>query len=270
LEQSVQPSDNPFRIGRPLVIPHAGGDGLFPENTIFAYEQSRAIGGDVIDADVFLTADGIPVAFHDSTLDRTTNGNGRVQDHTYAELATLDAGWDFERQGEFPFRGQGIGIPTIESVLTAFPDMLITLDLKDQRIDVVDPLCSLMRRLGTETVYVGIDTDQQVERFREVCPEVRTSGTDAERQAMRVAREANDTNFATNQLVSQPRFRADDGTPRVTPETLAFSHSLDIAVLTYVVDDPDDMADLIEMGIDGIYTRRPDLLVALLTELDLW
>ena len=46
------PTGNPFRIGRPLVIPHAGGDGMFPENTLYAYEHSIEIGGDVIDADV--------------------------------------------------------------------------------------------------------------------------------------------------------------------------------------------------------------------------
>lgn len=48
----VTPIGNPFRIGRPLAIPHAGGDGLFSENTLYAYEHSIEIGGDVIDADV--------------------------------------------------------------------------------------------------------------------------------------------------------------------------------------------------------------------------
>src|SRR4051794_34313701 len=73
-----QASSNPFRIGRPLVIPHGGGDALFPEDTLYAYQHSRALGGDVIDADVQFSADDVPIAFHDETLERTTNGSGAV------------------------------------------------------------------------------------------------------------------------------------------------------------------------------------------------
>ncbi len=255
-------SDNPFRIGRPLVIPHAGGDGLYPENTLYAYERSMAMGGDVIDADVSITADRVPIAFHDASLDRTTDGSGSVYDKTYAELATLDAGWAFERDDDHPFRGLDITIPTIESILLQYPDTLVTLDLKDQRIGSVEPVCSLLVRLGrTHDVYVGVDTDEQVELFRTLCPMVRTSGTSAERAATRAARDANDTSFVTNQLVSQPAFVADDGTRRITTAFLDFAHRHDVAVLTWVVDDPDDLQDLIEMGVDGIYTRRPDLMV---------
>ena len=267
-EVEVTATGNPFRIGRPLVIPHAGGDGLFPENTLYAYEHSIEMGGDVIDADVFLTADGVPIAFHDSTLERTTNGTGLVHDKSYAELAALDAAWNFERDGQYPFRGTGIAIPTIEAILRRFPHTLVTLDLKDLRTEAVEPLCTLLRLLGRTTdVYVGVDTNEQVMLFRELCPEVHTSGTDAERRAMRTARDAGDTTFVTNQLVGQPAFLADNGTKRISSDYLAYSHSKGIAVLTWVVDDPQDMTDLIKMGIDGIYTRRPDVMVKLLHDM---
>ncbi len=262
------PTGNPFRIGRPLVIPHAGGDGLFPENTLYAYEHSMEMGGDVIDADVSLTADGVPIAFHDSTLERTTNGTGPVQDKSYAELETLDAAWNFERDGQYPLRNKGIAVPTIEAILRMFPHTLVTLDLKDLRTEAVAPLCTLLRSLGRTTdVYVGVDTNEQVMLFRELCPKVHTSGTDAERRAMRAAREAGDTTFVTNQLVGQPAFLADDGTKRISSDYLAYSHSKGIAVLTWVVDDPKDMTDLIKMGVDGIYTRRPDVMVKLLHDM---
>ena len=262
------PTGNPFRIGRPLVIPHAGGDGLFPENTLYAYEHSIEMGGDVIDADVSLTADDVPIAFHDRTLERTTNGTGSVNDKPYAELATLDAAWNFERDGQYPLRGTGITIPTIESILRRFPHTLVTLDLKDLRTEAVAPLCRLLRLLDRTTdVYIGVDTNEQVMLFRGLCPEVHTSGTDAERRAMRAARDAGDTTFVTKQLVGQPAFLADDGTKRISSDFLAYSHSKGIAVLTWVVDDPKDMTDLIKMGIDGIYTRRPDVMVKLLHDM---
>lgn len=258
-------SKNPFRIGRPLVIPHAGGDGQYPEDTMVAWENSMAAGGDVVDIDVSMSSDGVLIAFHDSTLNRTTNGTGRVSSKTYAELATLDAGWNFKRKGDFPFRNKNVRIPTVESVLKRFPKSLVTLDLKDASVASATRLCGLLVRLRrADTVYVGVDYAEQVLEFRRSCPEIRTSGTDAERRAMRAAREAGDKNFVTHQLVSQPSYRADDGTKRVTPKTLEFSHSKNIAVLTWVVDDEKGLTDLIDMGIDGIYTRRPDLMIKIL------
>jgi glycerophosphoryl diester phosphodiesterase len=243
---------------------------MFPEDTLYAYEHSIALGGDVVDADVNTTSDGIPVAFHDPTLSRTTNGTGNVEDMTYAELMPLDAGYMFKVNGQYPFRDKGITIPTIESLLEHFPHTLVTLDLKDLRTSAVAPLCSLLERLGrTRDVYIGVDATAQVDLFRQTCPEVRTSGTDADRQAMRTARATNDASFTTNQLVSQPQFIGSDGTPRVTADVLAFSHSHDIAVLTWVVDDPAEMTELIKLGVDGIYTRRPDLMAAILHKMGL-
>ncbi len=64
--------------------------------------------------------------------------------------------------------------------------------------------------------------------------------------------------------MSQPRFKADNGSRRVTAESLAFSHRMGTAVLTWVVDDPKDMEELVDLGVDGIYTRRPDLLFGIL------
>jgi glycerophosphoryl diester phosphodiesterase len=260
---------NPFRIGRTLVIPHGGGDGLFPENTLYAYEKSQALGGDVIDLDVFMTADKVLIAMHDGTLDRTTNGRGRVSQTAYPVIAKLDAGWNFKKNNTFPFRKKGLKVPTIESVLKRFPVTPATLDLKDQRVQIVGPICTLLRTLKrTSDVYVGVDTVEQVLAFRSKCPEVSTSGTDAERRAMRAARDANDSSFTTKQLVGQPRYVADDGTKRITADYLAFSHAKGIAVLTWVVDDPKDMAELVNLGVDGIYTRRPDLLVQVLKDLN--
>ena len=252
---------NPFRTGKTLVIPHAGGDGMYPENTMYAYEHSLAAGGQVIDLDVQGTADGQLVAMHDSTVDRTTNGTGRVREMTLVELQRLDAGWSFSARGE-SFRGRGLTIPTIKEVLQRFPDVLATLDLKDQRVEVVAAVCNLVKALDREdSIYVGVDTTEQVMEFRRLCPTLRTSGTSEERQAARAVRERADTTYRSPQTVSQPSYLADDGTPRVTAESIASAHSRNVAVLTWVIDDPDVMRQLVEMGVDGIYTRRPDLLL---------
>ena len=258
---------NPFRTGRTLVIAHSGGDALFPENTLLAYERSTALGSEVIDIDVQTTADNVLVALHDPTVDRTTNATGSIRKLRWSAVAKLDAGYRFTSGKTFPFRKKGVTIPTIEAVLRRFPNSLVTLDLKDQRPAIAKPVCELITRLNrVKTVYVGSDSNEQVVEFRSICPELRTSGTSDERQLMRAARESGDTTFQTRQLVSQPPFIGSDGRKRVTAETLAFSHALNIAVLTWVVDDPDDMRALIDLEVDGIYTRRPDLLAKLVKE----
>ncbi len=263
--QSNQP--NPFRVGHTLIIPHGGGDGLFPEDTLLAYEGSTALGGEVIDIDIQTSKDGVPVAIHDATLERTTNGKGNVTSFTAAQLAKLDAGYNFRANGRYPFRHRGIGVPTLEQVLRRYPKMLATLDLKDLSVAAVTPVCDVLRRLKrTENVYVGVDTDEQVVEFRRRCPEVRTSGTSAERKATRAARDANDETFVTHQLVGQPEYIAKDGTKRITAQYLAFAHAHGIAVLTWVVDDPKELRALIDLGVDGIYTRRPDVMAAVAKE----
>ncbi len=258
---------NPFRTGRTLIIAHAGGDALFPENTLYAYQRSAALGSEVVDIDVQMTADNVLIALHDYTLDRTTNGTGSVHSKKWSQVNAYDAGYRFKQGATFPFRGKGLTIPTIESVLNAFPESLVTLDLKDQRTLLVKPVCALITKLGrTETVYVGSDSNDQVVAFRKSCPQLHTSGTSAERTLMRAARESGDTNFVTRQLVSQPRYIGENGQPRVTSETLTFSHALNIAVLTWVVDDPAQMRVLVKLGVDGIYTRRPDVLARVINE----
>jgi glycerophosphoryl diester phosphodiesterase len=261
-EPSAGVDGNPFRIGRALVIPHAGGDGMYPEDTLYAYEHSIALGGDVVDIDVWVAKDGVPVAIHDATVDRTTNGSGDVATLTSSQLAALDAGYHFERDGAYPYRGKGIGVPTVEAILRRFPETLVTIDMKDTRASSAQPVCDLLTRLDrTDDVYVGSDTDQQVAAFRTVCPGLHTSGTSEERRVARAAREAGDTTFRSRQLVGQPGYLADDGTPRVTAATLEFAHRSNTAILTWVVDDPVAIAGLIDIGIDGIYTRRPDVMI---------
>ncbi len=139
--------------------------------------------------------------------------------------------------------------------------------MKDQRTSVATSLCKLLTKLDRgSTVYVGLDVTAQVAVFRKSCPAIHTSGTSEDRRVARAARDAGDKKFRSNQLVSQPPFRGSDGRKRVTKESLAFAHQSNTAVLTWVVDNPKDMAELIDLGVDGIYTRRPKVLVKLLKD----
>ncbi len=260
------PAINPFLTGHTLVIPHGGGDGLYPENTMLAYDKTMAMGADVVDVDVSMSSDGVLIAFHDATLAPSTNGTGRVIATPLVELQKVDAGWSFTGPGgTHPFRGKGVRIPTLESIVRKFPHALLSLDLKNESMAMIKPTCALLHSMNRRTdVFVGSNSDAQILAFRKACPDVSTSATMVDVYASRDARANNDASFKPVSLVDQPPFRADDGTELVTRDSLAFAHGKGIAILTWVVDDPKDMKRLISWGVDGIYTRRPDVLIAVL------
>ncbi len=95
---------------------------MWPENTLFALQEAEKIGADLSEIDIHMSKDGVLVAIHDETVDRTTNDKGLVQDLTLAELKKLDAGyhWTNDEGRTFPFRGQGIKIPSLNEIFSAF------------------------------------------------------------------------------------------------------------------------------------------------------
>lgn len=106
------PKNRWLQATRPLIIGHRGASGDAPENTLAAFRLAHEQGADGIEYDVHLAADGVPVVIHDATLERTTNGMGRVAQYTSAELAQHDA-------------GDGEGIPTLDAVLAEFGDQFL-------------------------------------------------------------------------------------------------------------------------------------------------
>ena len=119
-----------FDTHRPQVFAHRGGAHLGPENTIAAFDGGMKTGADGLELDVHLSADGVVVVHHDSTLDRTTNTVGPIADRTADELAQVDAGYRFERAGAFPFRGLGIGVPRLSDVLGRYRGTPIIVEIK--------------------------------------------------------------------------------------------------------------------------------------------
>lgn len=124
---------------RPLVIAHRGGAGLAPENTLVAFQKALNLGVDVLEFDVQMTKDGHLVVIHDETVDRTTNGEGKVAQLTLEELKSLDAGYRYKDiRGHYIYRGQGVTIPTVEEVFQEFPDALFNIELKTNSDDEED------------------------------------------------------------------------------------------------------------------------------------
>lgn len=129
----------PFMIatGEPaLVIAHRGGKRLRPENTLEAFDHAVAIGVDVLEMDVAITADSVLVTIHDLDIDRTCEAGGKVIDYTFAELQQFNFGYEFEdSSGAYPYRGNPVRIPSIEQVIERYQYELLMIEIKDQGAD---------------------------------------------------------------------------------------------------------------------------------------
>ena len=129
----------PTPSGWPINFAHRGGAKVVPENTIEGFREGFAMGGGVVECDVHASADGVIVVIHDDVVDRTTDGTGPVVEKTFAELQSLDAGYRFTTDGrDFPWRGKGLKIPTLEALYTAFPQAPFNIEIKGERAGVED------------------------------------------------------------------------------------------------------------------------------------
>jgi len=169
-----------------LVIAHRGNSMHAPENTMESFRQGLALGADGLEFDVQLSADGVAVVMHDPALDRTTDGTGPLADRSLAELRTLDAGYRFTRDGgrTYPYRGRGIGIPTLDEALAAFPDTPCIIEVKAPA--VTEALVAALERHGARgRVVVGSFSDEAHARLRGRGLHITASRPDVERLYLR-------------------------------------------------------------------------------------
>jgi len=248
---------------RPVVYAHRGGAGLAPENTMTAFDTGLAAGADGIELDVRLALDGVAVVIHDPTVDRTTDAAGPVDARTAGELAGLDAGCRFAVDGAYPFRGRGIGVPSLRAVLDRHRGVAVIIELKspDPRLAkaVVDDIHAV-GALGRATV--GSFQKGALEAVRALDPAIRTG---ADMDDVRTGLAAT----SGRGLLSRPGFEVFQvpevyaGTRVVTPEFIDRAHGAGVAVMVWTVNQADDMRRLLDWGVDGLITDRPDIAVPL-------
>src|SRR5687767_1831572 len=250
-----------FASRRPLVFAHRGGCALGPENTIAAFDLGMAAGADGLEFDVHLSADGIPVVHHDATLERTTSGSGPVAALTAAELARIDAGCRFTQAGSFPFRGQGIGIPTLADVLKRFPDVRNIVEMKIDSAQMGEALARTVRAAGAaERVCAAGYGSRSATAARAALPEMASSACHREvtwalyrSWARFPVRRAPYGGYQIPECAGGHRI--------VSPRFVRQAHDARLKVQVWTVDEETDMRRLLSWGVDGLITNRPDLAV---------
>jgi glycerophosphoryl diester phosphodiesterase len=250
-----------FAGATPRVFGHRGAAGLAPENTLPSFALGLVLGADMLELDVHASRDGVVVVFHDPTLDRTTNGTGPLHEQSLYELQELDAGYHYTRDGhDFPYRGHGLRIPTLEALLKDFPLAYYNIEIKQADPPIVAQVVEVIQRLNAQhRTLLAAEHDEIMQEIRHLAGEIVTS-------------------FSTGDVVDfigrlqagtldgyQPRGRALQIPPRfndielVTRESVAAAHRCGLEMHVWTINDPDEMKRLLALGVDGIISDLPGL-----------
>jgi glycerophosphoryl diester phosphodiesterase len=240
----------------PLPFAHRGGASEAPENTMPAFEHAVELGYRYLETDAHVTADGVVLAFHDDRLDRVTDRSGVV-----AELP-----WSEVRQARVDGREP---IPLLEDLLGAFPGTRVNIDPKHDA--AVEPLAEVIRRTGSvERVCVGAFSDKRLARLRglvgpDLCWSMGPRQVAALVAASRRLPGAGRLTAPCAQVPAHAR-----GVPVVTRRLVDTAHRAGVQVHVWTIDDRDEMARLLDVGVDGIMTDRPMVLRELLESRGEW
>jgi len=268
---------NPWLERRVLNFAHQGGAREGPSSTLLAMQQAVGGGADALELDVHATADRQLVVCHDTTVDRTTDGRGAIADLTLAELEELDnAYWwvpgEIVAPGrdemEYVYRGRAmfetsLRVATLRDVLEQFGGVFLNLDIKQTAPDV-EPYEALLAQLLREfdrgdDVIVASFHDSATEAFAAEAPDLHTSygsnGTAIFWQAVQDGVAAPPERHVALQVPA-----TFDEIVVVDERFVAAAHDNDVAVHVWTIDEPEQMARLIDLGVDGIMTDRPSVL----------
>jgi len=255
-----------FSSTTPLVFAHRGGSALAPENTVAAFDRGVELGADGLELDVRLSRDGVVVVHHDATLDRTTNLTGEVAGRTAHELSRADAGFHFRQGGEAPFRARGVNVPTLEEVLRRYPTHRVIIEAKVNTPEMAASLVDVVRRGGAiDRVCVGSFGRKVLQHVRRLAPAIATSAAREEvrwalyrsRCRWPIGRAAYD-GYQIPECAGRTRV--------VSPRFVADAHHAGLCVQVWTVDEAGDARRLLDWGVDGLITDRPDVVVPLVKQ----
>jgi glycerophosphoryl diester phosphodiesterase len=249
------------------ILGHKGAAGLAPENTLVGFDRALKEGAHILELDVRRSLDGQVVVFHDERLDALTDGTGAVRKLTMADLGQLDAGYWFTTDGvSYPYRGRGLRIPTLESVLRAYPSALFNIEMKDYSPDMPHALLAVLRATASRgRVIVASFDGPTIHRFRQLAPDIPTAlAKDEVKRLVVMARLGVGIFFKPPARYLQIPERL--GLIQLaTPSTFRLADRIGMDVHVWTVNSPIAMQRLIEGGVDGIITDYPDRLAEVLS-----
>jgi glycerophosphoryl diester phosphodiesterase len=239
----------------PLAFAHRGGAALNPENTWASFAHAVSLGYRYLETDARLTRDGVVLAFHDATLERVADRPGTIAHLPWHEVRRARIAGEHE-----PVR--------LDELLEAYPEIRINIDAKEDA--VVEPLARVIERMdAVERVCIASFSDARLARARAIlgaglCTSAGPRGVARLRLAASGA-PVRPPRLACVQVPVRAR-----GVRLVDARFVAAAHRAGIAVHVWTIDDRDEMDRLLDLGVDGLMTDRPDLLRSALVARDQW
>jgi glycerophosphoryl diester phosphodiesterase len=239
---------------RPIAFAHRGGAGHFPENSWRAFEHAVSLGYAYLETDAHATADGQVVAFHDKTLDRVTDGSGRIAELPWSQVSAARIG------GTEP-------IPLLADLLGAWPDVRFNIDVKDY--PVIGPLAEVVARTGAwDRVCITSFSDRRLGLTRRalarpVCLSTAPGGIGLVRHGFPVTALAARFARLSIRCTQIPAGLA-------TPRYLRRAHAAGLQVHVWTINDKDQMASLLDLGVDGIMTDETVALRDVMLSRGMW
>ena len=258
-----------FAPPRPRLFGHRGAAGVAPENTMVSFAVGASLGAAYLELDVHATRDGTVVVLHDPTLERTTDAVGRVSDRSWEEVSTLDAGYQFGWDGShFPYRGQGIRIPTLESILRAFPERRFNIEIKQETPSIVSSVIELLDRTGTgNRTLLAAEHDTIMREIRTATRGRIDTGISAGEAGEFIDRVSRDdwTGYTPpGRALQVPAFYA--GIEVVSAKSVAAAHRFGIEVHVWTVNERAEVDRLLDLGVDGIMSDLPGMAAVAIAE----
>ena len=230
----------------PRLCAHRGFNTVAPENSLAAFGAAVALGAEEIEFDIWSTKDGVLVSSHDSTLERVSDGVGKIYEHTYEELLKLDFG---AKHGE---KFKGLKIPTFEEILQKFAGRVImNIHVKIWDMNFPEPMLeeitSLVRKYDCEKhVYFMTSSDKMIKRFMEYAPDLKiTVGWDGNPDPMSMV----------DRAITLGAYKIQLFKPYFNEETVKKAHENGIICNVFFADEPEEAIRYLEMGIDTILTN---------------
>ncbi len=251
-----------------IVLSHRGAPKEFPENTMPSFKRAEELGVDVLETDVHFTKDKKFVVLHDHHLKRTTNGKGMAADYALSELKKLDAGYNFtSNDGKtFPYRNKGINLLSLEELFEEFPDYRFNIELKNSIPGQVEYYGKIIKKYNAQTrVLTASEYTKNLQELRSLFPEMATSSSYLEVVRFLLLSKI-------GFLFKRYNFKGDAlqipeyilNIRLVTPSLIEKAHSKGLKVHVWTINGEDDMRRLLDMGVDGIFTDVPILLLKVL------
>lgn len=238
----------------PAALAHRGGAKEAPENTLAAFGRAVRLGFAFLETDVQRSTDGEVVVFHDTRLGRVAGRRGKVERHSWAELASVRVG--------------GEPIPRLVELLEEFPDARFSIDAKTDA--VVEPLVEVLKRsMAFDRVCIGAFSDRRLAKVRaasggRACT---TVGPAAIARLRLASLGFGKADVAGDVLAVPPSLR---GRTIVDEAFVGAARARGLAVHVWTVDDPAEMRRLLDLGVDGLFTDRPLVLRHVLEERGQW